>query len=64
MRRANPLRQRLVVLGLCAIPLVTYPIVTLSGGEVAGIPATYLYLFGVWLALIGAAARICEGKGG
>ena len=60
MRRASPVRQRLAALGLLAIPLLTFPLLGLPAGEYLGIPATYLYLFAVWLGLILLAARIGE----
>ena len=63
MKRANPLRQRLSALGLLGVPLLTYPLVSLPTGEIAGIPMPYLYLFGVWLLLILLAATIAERRG-
>jgi hypothetical protein len=63
MRRANPLRQRLAALGLLGIPLLTYPMLGLPNGELAGIPASYLYLFGVWTLLIVLAAAVAERRG-
>ena len=63
MKRANPIRQRLAALGLFGVPLLTYPLLSLPDGSLAGIPATYLYLFGVWGGLIALAAGATEGRG-
>jgi hypothetical protein len=60
MKRANPIRQRLAALGLLGVPLLTYPLLSLPGGDLAGSPATYLYLFGVWAGLIALAAWVAE----
>ena len=49
-------RQRLAALGLLGSALLTYPVLGLPAGDVAGIPAAYLYVFGVWAALIALAA--------
>jgi hypothetical protein len=63
MRRNTSLRQRLAAIGLLGIPLLTFPMLSLPNGEVAGIPASYLYLFGVWTLLIGLAAVVAERRG-
>ena len=63
MRRNTSLRQRLTATGLLGIPLLTFPMLSLPNGEVAGIPASYLYLFGVWTLLIGLAAVVAERRG-
>ena len=63
MKRANPMRQRLTALGLLGIPLLTYPLLSLPTGDIAGIPAPYLYLFGVWTLLIVLAAMVAERRG-
>lgn len=63
MKRASPTRQRLSALGLIGVPLLTYPLVALPEGSLAGIPAAYLYLFGVWGGLILIAALVAESKG-
>ncbi len=63
MKRANPMRQRLAALGLLGVPLLTYPLLSLPQGEIAGIPAPYLYLFGMWTLLIVLAAVIAERRG-
>ena len=60
MKRANPIRQRLAALGLLGVPLLTYPLLGLPGGSLGGIPAGYLYLFGVWVGLIALAAWVAE----
>jgi hypothetical protein len=63
MKRANPVRQRLAALGLLGIPLLTYPLLSLPGGEWGGLPASFLYLFGVWVLLIVLAAGVAERRG-
>jgi hypothetical protein len=63
MKRANPVRQRLAALGLFGLPLLTYPILSLPGGEWGGLPAAFLYLFGVWALLIALAAGVAERRG-
>jgi hypothetical protein len=58
--RANLLRQRLLVLFLLALFALFSPLV--GRGELApgllGLPGLYVYLFGVWGAVIAAAAWI------
>ncbi|WP_153130940.1 hypothetical protein [Dechloromonas hortensis] len=63
MKRASLSRQRLAALGLLGLPLLTYPLLGLPSGSWAGIPAGYLYLFGVWAGLIALAAWVAERKG-
>lgn len=63
MKRASPTRQRLSALGLIGVPLLTYPLIGLPEGSLAGIPAVCLYLFGVWAGLILIAALVAESKG-
>ena len=63
MKRANPMRQRLAALGLLGVPLLTYPLLSLPQGEITGIPAPYLYLFGMWTLLIVLAAMVAERRG-
>lgn len=63
MKRASPTRQRLSALGLIGVPLLTYPLIALPDGSMGGIPAAYLYLFGVWAGLILIAALVAESKG-
>ncbi|WP_298392983.1 hypothetical protein [uncultured Azonexus sp.] len=60
MKRGSPTRQRLAALALLGIPLLTFPVLGLPQGELAGMPATVLYLFGVWGGLIVLAASIAE----
>ncbi len=60
MKQASPTRQRLTALGLLGIPLLTYPLLSLPTGELLGLPASYLYLFGVWAGLITLAAWVTE----
>jgi len=43
--------------------LLTYPLLSLPQGEIAGIPAPYLYLFGMWTLLIVLAAVVAERRG-
>jgi hypothetical protein len=63
MKRASPTRQRLAALGLLGLPLLTYPLLGLPQGAIAGIPAVYLYLFSVWAGLIALAANVTERQG-
>ena len=63
MKRANPVRQRLAALGLLGIPLLTYPVISLPGGDWNGISASFLYLFGVWTGIILLAAGAAERRG-
>lgn len=63
MKRASPLRQRLTAIGLLGVPLLTYPMLSLPNGELGGIPASYIYLFGVWTLLIVLAAMVAERRG-
>lgn len=60
MKRGSPTRQRLAAIGLCGIPLLTYPLLGLPNGELAGIPMVFLYLFGVWAGLLVVAAWVAE----
>lgn len=62
MKQANPARQRLTALALIGLPLMTYPLLSLPSGFWGGLPADYLYLFGVWAGLIMLAARVAEHK--
>ncbi len=63
MRQANPARQRLAALGLLGIPLLSYPLLGLPQGEWLGLPAIFIYLFGVWAGLIAVAAWLAERPG-
>ncbi|NJD25388.1 MAG: hypothetical protein FIB06_08260 [Betaproteobacteria bacterium] len=60
MKRSNPMRQRLAALCLFGVLLLTYPLLGLPGGDWNGLPAVYLYLFGVWAGLILLAAMVAE----
>ena len=60
MKQASPTRQRLTALGLLGIPLLTYPLLSLPSGEWFGLPAHYVYLFGIWGGLITLAAWVTE----
>lgn len=63
MRQASVLRQRLTALGLLGAGLLSYPLVAVPQGDVAGLPLVFLYLFGAWGVLIGLAAWLAE-RGG
>ena len=63
MRRASPVRQRLAALALLGVPLLTYPLLSLPEGSLFGMPASYLYIFGVWAGLIALAAWVAERQG-
>jgi len=63
VKRASPLRQRLAAIGLLGVPLLTYPLLSLPSGSLGGMPASYVYLFGVWACLIALVARVAERKG-
>lgn len=63
MRSSSPTCQRLAALGLLGVALLTYPLVSLPEGEVAGMPELFAYLFGVWAGVIALAGWIAEGKG-
>jgi hypothetical protein len=63
VKRLSPVRQRLGALALFGVPLLSFPVLGLPQGEVAGIPAIFLYLFGVWGVLILLAARVAERQG-
>jgi hypothetical protein len=60
MKRANPVRQRLAALGLLGIPLLTYPVSACPVATGTALPASFLYLFGVWILLIALAAGVAE----
>ncbi len=63
MRHSANIRQRLAGIGLLGLPLLSFPLVSLPGGEFAGLPALYVYLFGVWAGLIALAAWVSEYRG-
>lgn len=62
MLRRTVRRDRMVGLFVAGVLLFNPPIVNLVGGTVFGWPALYLYLFGIWIALIAVAAFILEGR--
>ncbi len=63
MRQGKQLRLRLTVLGVLGLALFNYPLLGLVGGNLAGLPGAFVYLFGGWAALIGAAAWLAEQEG-
>jgi hypothetical protein len=63
MKRASRSRQRLAALGLLGLLLFSYPLLGLLHGSWGGIPAGYIYLFGLWAGLIVLAALVAE-RGG
>jgi hypothetical protein len=62
MKRTNLLRQRLAAIGLFGLPLLTYPLLGLPEGQWVGLPALFVYLFGIWALLIALAASVAERK--
>ena len=64
MNRSIQTRQRLAGVALLGILLFFSPVLTLfdRAAEWAGIPISYLYLFGVWLVLILLTAWAVEGR--
>ncbi|MCU7892022.1 MAG: hypothetical protein AAES65_11390 [Candidatus Thiodiazotropha sp. (ex. Lucinoma kazani)] len=64
MNRSIRTRQRLVGVSLLGLLFYFSPILTLfdKTTEWAGFPISYLYLFGIWLALILLAAWMVEGR--
>ncbi|MEW7973075.1 MAG: hypothetical protein AB2540_08635 [Candidatus Thiodiazotropha endolucinida] len=64
MNRSTQTRQRLAGVTLFGFLLFFSPVLTLfdKASEWAGIPISYLYLFGIWLALILLAAWTVEGR--
>ena len=62
MRRASLTRQRLTFLGILGVVVLGFPVVGLPSGSWAGLPASYVYIFGVWAGLIGLAAWVGEGR--
>ena len=65
MTRPSVKGQRLVALFLLGCLLFNYPLLNLfsNGGEVFGIPLLYVYVFGVWAALIGLMALVVQMRG-
>jgi len=64
MNRSIQTRQRLAGVFLLGVLLFFSPVLTLfdKAAEWGGIPVSYLYLFGVWLALILLAAWTVESR--
>lgn len=62
MRQGKPIRQRLSALALCGTLLLTFPFLSLPSGEWFGLPALFVYVFGVWAGLIVAAAWLIESE--
>lgn len=62
MIKATLTGQRLVALFLFGCVVVNYPVLAIFDvqASVAGIPVLYLYVFGVWAALIALMAWIIE----
>lgn len=58
--------ERLVLLTLLGSVALNYPLLALfsTGGLVLGMPVLYLYLFGVWVALIALAGIVIESRKG
>ena len=62
MKRGSPIRQRLAALALLGLAFLNFPLLSLPGGDTAGVPNAFLYLFGTWAIFIVLAAWIAEGK--
>ncbi|MET0071361.1 MAG: hypothetical protein ABW096_15095 [Candidatus Thiodiazotropha sp.] len=64
MNRSTQTRQRLAGVTLLGVLLFFSPVLTLfdKANEWAGIPVSYLYLFGIWLVLILLAAWTVEDR--
>ncbi len=62
MPRADLLRQRLLALFLLALLAFYSPLLGRfeATSELGGLPALYVYLYGVWALVIGAAAWIAS----
>jgi len=65
MLHSSLTRQRLVGVFALGLLLLFSPIVVLfdRAAELAGVPLSYVYLFGVWTLLVLLAAWITEGRG-
>ena len=63
MKRADPVRQRLVALGILGVLLLNFPLLGLPGGYWGVIPAPLLYLFGAWALIVVLAAAVVERRG-
>ena len=59
MLRKTARRDRVLALFGAGVLLLNPPIVNLFSGYVFGVPALYLYFFGVWAMVIGAIALAC-----
>jgi hypothetical protein len=61
-RRSGTTGQRLVAIFLTGGALLNYPILFLFArpSELAGLPLLYVYVFGVWILLIGLMALVIE----
>ena len=64
MRRSTLMGRRLVAVFLAGCFLYFLPVISLLDRpqELLGLPVLYLYLFGVWVVLIGLMAWIVEGS--
>lgn len=62
MSRSGITGQRLVAVFLLGCVLLNYPILFLFNrpGSILGIPLLYVYIFGVWIFLIGLMAYLIE----
>jgi hypothetical protein len=62
MRKPSLTGQRLAALFLLGFLLLNYPLLSLSSGNQTwlGIPVLYLYIFGIWTALIMLIALVIE----
>ncbi|MGH6942789.1 MAG: hypothetical protein ACREH6_01025 [Geminicoccaceae bacterium] len=57
--------KRLIAVFLFGVVLLNFPLLAVAeaGGALFGLPPIFVYLFGVWAALIGLLASIAERKG-
>jgi hypothetical protein len=62
MRDTERLRERALALPLAGLVLFAPPVMTILGRSVsvAGVPLSYLYVFGAWLALIVIGRRLAR----
>lgn len=60
MKRTEFRHVRLFILALMALPLLSFPILSLAKGWLLDLPIAFLYLFSLWAAIILVAARIAE----
>jgi hypothetical protein len=54
---------KLVIAGFAALLLFNYPLLSLYRGHIAGLPALYVWLFGLWLLMILVARRVVARHG-